>query len=119
MNTGALSRMRRRRSFACCSSRSRAASAAASAVTSCGSVMSPNISICSAWRYLGEGRDNGDGDDLGAAADVLAPLGFGGEFLEVGVERMARGDDADRPAVHDHRRMAEALLVHEQQRVAE
>jgi len=44
----------------------------------------------------------------GVPADVLSPLRFGFELLQLGVEGISRGDDPDRPAVLDHRGVAQA-----------
>ena len=43
----------------------------------------------------------------------------GGELRELGAERVAGGDHAERTAILDHRDVTELALVHEVQRVAE
>ena len=50
---------------------------------------------------------------------VLAPLRLGYEFFHIGIQRVARRDDADGLAVLYHRYVAKAVLVHHQQCKAE
>src|SRR5208283_2992594 len=52
-------------------------------------------------------------------ADAYAPLNFRLELLQFGTQRVARRHHANGLAVFNHRHVAEAALVHQQQGIGE